>query len=81
MPASDTLPCVGLGAEITAALNSQGIYREPLHTLPFGLAPSNFPAHRRSRATKVLILAKHQPALGLLIQQQLDAAGLDCQSN
>ena len=72
---------VGLGEEITAALSSQGIYREPLHTLPFGLDPSELPALPAEQSNqKVLILAKHQPALGLLIQQQLDAAGLDCQS-
>ena len=71
---------VGLGAEITAALSSQGIYREPLHTVPFGLDPSELPALPAEQSNqKVLILAKHQPALGLLLQQQLDDAGLDCQ--
>ena len=81
MPASDTLPCA-LASERKSPQPSTAKGSTENHCTP-SLRPRPL---RTSRLTggaeqpKGLILAKHQPALGLLLQQQLDAAGLDCQS-
>lgn len=67
------------GPELAAVLEHQGHLREPLQILPIGLDPAELPPIPNQRSPeRVLILARHRPDLGLLLQQQLEQVGLDC---
>ena len=67
------------GPEIAAVLEHQGHLREPLQILPIGLDSAELPPVPNQRSLKrVLILARHRPDLGLLLQQRLEQQGLDC---
>ena len=65
--------------ELAATLQQQDLLREPLHSLPIGLNPADVPVPAADRDPKrVLLLARHRPDLGLLLQQKLEHAGLNC---
>jgi hypothetical protein len=74
-----TRPAVraALGMGVAIALEQQMIFREPIHTLPIGLDPEDLPAPSLARHNQPLILARHQPALGLALQQALQKRNVE----
>ena len=69
---------LALSPELAAALEASGRLREPIHSLPIGLDPATLPDASDRQANRVLVLARHRPDLGLILQQQLEQAGLSC---
>lgn len=77
---------VAMGSGIGQALATAAPVREPIHTLPIGLDPEDLvpllgrPLLGQSRTCDVVLLAQHNPALGLAIQAQLQQRGLSCRT-
>jgi hypothetical protein len=65
-----------LGSGVALALEQASVFREPIHALPMGLDPEDLPPSSLSKSQEPVILARHQPALGLALQQALLQRGI-----
>ena len=65
-----------MGHGVGMALTQLGVFREMVHRLPMGLDPEDLPSPALSKSPTPVILARHQPALGLALQQALQQRGM-----
>ncbi len=66
-----------MGPGVAKALANNAVFREPIEILPLGLDPENLPPCSLAKNNSPLILARHQPALGLALQQSLRLRGVE----
>jgi hypothetical protein len=71
---------VALGEHVAAGLTSAGMFRESMISLPIGIDPRRLPdpPPLEQRSSPVVLLARHQPNLGLEVQQLLEQQGQPC---
>lgn len=69
-----------IGEHVAAGLTSIGMFRESIISLPIGIDPSRLPEALpiEQRSSPVVLLARHQPNLGLEVQQLLEQQGQPC---
>jgi hypothetical protein len=66
-----------MGPGVAKALERNQVFREPIEILPLGLDPERLPPRAVAKHNSPLILARHQPALGLALQQVLRQRGVE----
>jgi hypothetical protein len=69
---------VAIGDGIARELRRQGIFREPVLSLPVGLDSAGLPAPSVARQRQPLLLAQHRPELGSALEQALRERGITC---
>lgn len=69
---------IAIGAGIARELRLQGIFREPVLSLPIGFDPANLPTPAALRHQEPLLLAADRPQLGAALEQALRQRGVSC---
>lgn len=67
---------VAIGEGVAGALRRQGIFREPVLTLPVGFDPAHLASSAADRGPEPLLLAEPRPQLGKELEQALRQRGI-----
>lgn len=70
---------VAIGERIGRELRRQGMFREPVLSLPIALDPARLPTPASERQPEPLLLAQHSPGLGSALKHTLRQRGITSQ--